>query len=539
MPIAYCVRSAPANDLAVSECHYVITKPGGVTYGEPFAVVGLNADKTPLRLGSNIQFDISPVPLGAVVSRAKLVMTADASDADPFSARIWRYRDATSPNLDSVQTTIHQHFKWLARARDTASTELAVTAITGTFDHLLSAPIRGTTAAGQVLILSTGGNGDLGFVSMWLAKSFTGTYLGTCEAKVYSVAGTSGSYTKGTLLATSSARDTSDIAFIPFLAEFVFTFPSPIAVTSGQILLVEVSFTPEPDLLDTYVVGGNTGFASPPDNALLFGPSMQAMDESVYANGWEQSNGNGDQYPFPETTELFAMPTFVADTQYEFGDAAYSPDVELTNFTQWVQDGLDGRGSSNRLSFSFQPGIPGLDADVPTSGEERRWRSGDHTTPQVVDGTSYFGMVLVVEYAGAGVRPFPSRARPAVGHGEITARAAVAPLLQPCARPAVLHGEIAARPAASSPAVPRTRSTVAHREIHARPAVNAPAEARGRPAVGHGEITARPAVRAPAEPRLRPAVRATEEERARPAIHTDDPRARPAVRHFPAGPRRS
>lgn len=462
MPIAYCVRSDPVNARAVSECIAPLTKLIGTTFGADHNVAGQNTDKTPVFEFWNIQYDISAIPFGvANVTRAKIVLTADATDSTVFGSSISRFKDGTAPNVNSVTESIHRQFKWLARARDTVSAELALTSSTEVFQLSLSESARGATAPGQVLILGSAGNGFLGSVSMWLAKVVGGSYPGTCVAKVYEVSGSSGFYTKGSLLATSDSRNTVDIKDISGSGfEFVFTFPSPeIAVTSGQIMLAEVSFDPEPTGLNGVLVIGDSDFNLQPDNALVFGPSMQAFDEAVYMNGTEQFTANGDRYA---TGESFIFPSFTSGVQYELGDADYSPDVELTNFTQWVQDGLDGRGASNHLSFSIIPDT--FVGDPPASGEERRWRSADHATPQTVDGESFFGTVLVVEYTIRGpVRSFPPRARPAVAHGEVVAR-----------------------PAVSSPAVPRARA-----------AVRTPEEARARPAINRGEARARPTVRRP------------------------------------------
>jgi hypothetical protein len=388
MPIAYCVRSDPVNDLQVSEANWARDKPFNVSFTEVFGVVGADTNKTPRDIGWNIQYDLSPVPIGAQVVRSKIVLTADSSESSVFDSVLLRYRNASSPNRDSVEETIHQQFKWLARARDTSSTQLALTSTTATFDFAMSVSVRGAVAAGQVLTLASAGNGSLGSVSMWLGKRLGGSYPGTCAAKIYAVSGTSGLYTKGSLLATSDDRNTADIPNFLSAAEFVFTFSTPLSVTSGQILLVEVSFDPEPTGSDFISVLGDTGFVLPADNALVFGPSLQAFDLSVYMNGSEQTFGNGDIVG----GEVFAFPTFVDDAQYEIGDASYSPDVTLSNFTSWVQDGLDSRGGSNRLGFSIAP------TAATASGEERRWRSGNHATPQIVDDNPYFGTVLVVEY---------------------------------------------------------------------------------------------------------------------------------------------
>jgi hypothetical protein len=424
MPIAYCVRSAPVNDDQVSESTFTVAKPANVSFNEVFGRVGKDTDKTPRDRGWNIQYDTAPVPLDAQVIRSKIVLTADSNESSVFDSLIWRYKDGSSPNLDSVTETIHQQFKWLARVRDTASTELARSSITGTFDFGLDASMRGATAAGQVLILSTAGNGFLGSVSMWLGRVFGSSFTGTCVAKVYATSGASGLFTRGSLLATSSTRPTTDIPLI-FPGEFTFTLPSPLPVTSGQVMIVEVSFDPEPTGLNEIIVVGDTGFSADPDNALLFGPSMQAFDPAVYMNGTEQSVGNQDRDIPSVASERFTFPTFVAGDQYEIGDALYSPDVVLPNFTRWVQEGLDGRGSSNRLSFSILPDF-GFSPNPPTSGEERRWRSGDHATPQIVDGNSLFGTVLVVEYAGDAIGHIVQISDPEVAVGIATASVQVA-----------------------------------------------------------------------------------------------------------------
>ncbi len=392
MPIAYCVRSAPVNSVSVSEVQYTIIQPGGVLFGDANNVVGANTDKTPRSLGWNIQYDISAIPLGVTVSRAKIVLTASRGDSATFTPAILRFRDGSAPNVTSVTEAIHNQFKWLARARDTVSTELVVTSTVATFDNVLSVSTRGSDSAGQVLTLATAGNGSLGSVSMWMRRFGFGSYPGTCVAKVYTAAGASGFYTKGSLLATSDPRNTTDITTVGFGAEFVFTFSAPPPVTNGQIMIVEVSFSPAPTGGNPIFVTGDTGFVNPADNALMFGPSMQAFDLAVYMNGVEQAFTVGDI----TGGEPFMFPTFVDGVQYELGDSLYSPDVVLSLFTGWVQDGLDGRGSDQRLGFGFSPNPFG--SDPPMIGEQRQWRSGDHPTPQIVDGNSLFGTVLVVQY---------------------------------------------------------------------------------------------------------------------------------------------
>lgn len=528
MGTAYCVRSDPINSLQVSETFYNISKPVGGSYNETFDIVGTNTDKTPARRGTNIQYNISPVPIDAVVTRAKIVLTADSTESSVFDSRIWRYKDGTTPNVDSTTETIHQQLKWLCRARDTASTQLAFAGASVTFD---TAPETrfGNAAKGQVLVLAAGGNGSLGSVSMWMRRLSSPT--GTCVAKVYSTSGTSSSYIRDTLLATSTPRNVSELTTAFTVAEFVFTLPTPLAVNAGDILIVDVSFSDTQSGSNLVFFGGDTGFDQAQENALDFGPSMQAFGPPVYTSGQELELGNGDRDAFGTASERFTFPSFVDGTQYSIGDTLYSPDVSLSNFTSWVQAGLDARGDNNVLSFSIIAGSATYsDPDPPASGEERRWRSAEHATPQIINGISFFGTVLVVEYEDPGgtVRAFPARARPAVAHGEVVARPAVS-------SPAVSRARLVV---SSFPS--RARVTVLHGEVVARPAVSAYAPRalaavrafalRVRSAVSHGEVAARPAVSSPTEARARAAVRTPEEARARPAINRGQTRARPTVR---------
>ena len=454
---AYCTRAGTVNTDNRAEVRFSTVKPSGTNPTSDFNEVGKNL--TGDDLGSNIQYDVSQIPRNASVTRARIVMTANANDSSVFESRIARYLDGTTPNRDSVTSVIHRHFKYRARARDTSSTQLALAGGTSNFD-LVVATRTGCESAGQVLVLTSAGDGLLGSVSMWIRMNSSRT--GTCKANVYSTTGSSGLYSRGELLATSNTRPLSDITVSSSEStstELEFTLTSPLAVTSGQVLIVEVAFDP---ISPGFFFGGDTGFFNPQENALNFGPTMEAFGENVYGNGLEQTVGNGDRYDFSDG-EKFVFPTFTSGSQLSIGDALYSPNVTLTNFTSWVQDGLDGRGDSNRLAFAILPTLF-FEPDPPTDNQNRRWRSARHATPQTVDGQSFFGTVLQLEYTLPGaVKAFPPRARPAVAHGEVIAR-----------------------PAVSSPAVPRARA-----------AVRTPEEARARPAINRGEARARPTVRRP------------------------------------------
>ena len=454
---AYCTRAGTVNTNNRAEVRFEFKEPNGITFGLDHGEVGKVALDS---VGSAIQYDVSEIPKDASVTRARIVMTANTSDSSVFDSNISRYAFSgvvprvPTPLLDSVTSAPHNHFKFRARAKDTASTELALAGATTNFD-LGVIPGDGVSSPGQVLVLTSAGNGLLGSVSMWLRVA--SPPAGTCRAKVYSTAGSAREYSRGELLAASNTRPLSDM--VPVTAtELEFTLTSPLAVTSGQILIVEVELDPVPSSPFVVRVGGDTAGAFADENALMFGPTLEAFSKAVYASGVEHIFGNLDV----GESELFVFPTFTAGSQVTFGDALYSPDVTLSKLTRFVQEMLDERVDSNRIAFRFRPQI--FSGDFPTNGEKRQWRSADHATPQIVDGQSFFGTVLQIEYSVPGaVKAFPARARPAVAHGEVIAR-----------------------PAVSSPAVPRARAAVRSAE-----------EARARPAIQRGEVRARPAVRRP------------------------------------------
>ena len=451
---AYCTRAPdPSGQANRAEVRFQIIEPAGTNFGSDFNHVGRSADIPLPFIGSNIQYDTSPIPLNASAVRAKIVMTADSSESSVFDSVIGQFMDTSPANQNSVTSAIHQHFKYRARARDTASTQLALAGATTDFD-LGVIRTEGCRSAGQVLVLTSAGNGLLGSVSMWLRQ--LSSNIGTCKANVYSTTGSSAEYSRGELIASSNTRPISDINVSPTTTtELSFTLATPLPVTNGQILIVEVECEPLPTGI---FVGGDTGFFLAQENALNFGPSMAVFGRNIYASGVEQGFGNIDR----GDAELLTIPTFTEGSQISIGDTLYSPDVTLTNFTSWVQEGLDARTISNRLAFSFNGAI--FSGDIPAAGEERRWRSARHATPQIVDGQSFFGTVLQVEYTLPGaVKAFPPRARPTV-----------------------THGEISARPAVSSPAKPR-----------ARVAVRTAKEPRARPAIQRGTPRARPTVRRP------------------------------------------
>ena len=373
MPTAYCVRSSAINSVQTSEVRFTAAQTTNSTvYGSTYDWVGKDSAKIALDIGSNIQFDVSAVPLGAVVVAAGIYLTADANSADVFDSRIWRYKDGTTPNVDSTTETIHQQAQYNCRARDTASTQFGITTATVPFEHNVHEGFYGSDSVGQVLVLDTGGNGQLETVSMFMRRLAVPAPTGTCVAKVYEATGASGSYKKGTLLATSNDRDVLDLPSVfPFtVVEFEFVLPAPIAAAPGDVRIVEVSFsdTTAGEVffgMDTILNGGA-------ENGLSFGPSIQAFGSPSYIHGVEQKIGNGDRDAAGSASEGFVFPEFVAGDQYSLGDTLLSPDVTLTNFTSWVQDGLDARAGNDVLSFSFLPGVVVQDPDPPTSGQDRQ-----------------------------------------------------------------------------------------------------------------------------------------------------------------------
>ena len=397
MPIAYCVVATSVNALpSVEATGYTFEKPGGVgTFAELYGVAGVNADKVPKAMGSSIQFDTTPIPLGASVIRSKVVMTADSSETSAFDSVVREFIPGqivpSPPTRNVVIEAIHTESKFLCRARSNIAVELAMAGATVDFDLDVRLDF-GNSSHGQVLIITAPGTHILNRVSMWLRRS--AGPVGTVFARVYSVQGSSGKYTRDELLATSIARFASGIDSGGVATELEFTLISPLIVSDGDIFIVEVAFSAPPDGVWQCFFGGDSNFSNPPDNSLSFGFRMQGFSPHIYVSGTEHSLANGSRF----VSETFTFPSFIAGVQYEFGSGGYSPSLDVTWSTLdfMVQRALDARDSSNRFPLSIQGVFGG--PDPPTAGEERRWRSSRHATPQIVDGFSLFGPVLVVEY---------------------------------------------------------------------------------------------------------------------------------------------
>lgn len=400
MPIAYCVAATSINPISTVEVSgFAIAKPGNVgNFAATDGVAGANPDKSPRILGSSIQFDTSQIPLNATVSRSKFVITANSSETSVFDSRVMEFNPTTSigvvppPTLDSVTEAIHQESKFMCRARDSAAAELALAGATVDFDQQVRTDIGGTSH-GQVLILTSTGTGLLSTVSMWLRRSVGP--VGTVFARVYSVQGVGTAYTRDELLATSFTRLATAIDSGGVATELDFTLSSPLIVSSGDIFIVEVAFSDPPDGVWQCFFGGDSNFSGQADNSLSFGTSLQGFSPGIYVSGTEHSFANNGRF----ISERFTFPSFVAGVQYEFGEASYSPDVTWVTLGFMIQRALDARADSNRFPLTIAGSSPRFgDPDIPTAGEERRWRSSKHATPQVVDGFSFFGPVLVIEY---------------------------------------------------------------------------------------------------------------------------------------------
>ena len=390
MPTAYCVVATSVNAFDTSEhSGWSFTKPGGVgAFIAAHGVAGATTAKSPIVLGSSFQLDTSPIPLNAIVLRSKLVLTANTTETSVFDSRVSEFVSPLAPpTRDSVTEAVHTESQFLCRARDSSSAQLALAGATIDFDQASRTDL-GSTSFGQVLVLTSTGTGLLSTVSMWLRRVGSD---GSVFARVYSVQGDSGRYTRDQLLATSTARPTSDIASGAVATEFELTLPSPLSVSSGDIFIVEVAFSDPPDGIWSCFFGGDSSLEVPQGNSLSFGPSLQGFSPQIYLSGRENATANGFRF----VAENFVFPSFTAGAQYEFGDASYSPDVTWVAFNFMVQRALDGRDGHNRFPLTIQ----GFSvAAPPASGDERRWRSSQHGTPQIVDGNSYFGPVLVVEY---------------------------------------------------------------------------------------------------------------------------------------------
>ncbi len=454
MPTAYLTRATSIHANERNEVKWSNIKPAGMTYTSTSSWVGVGSDTiAENHLGSAIIFDASQIPRDAQVVRSAVYVEPSATDTTAFNIEVWYFAAGSTGVVDSYDEIIITEQKLMARFRDGADTEIARegAVVTGNTFYAYNLGVRGL---GQVVLLDSTGDGTLAKASMWLTK--IGTLLGTVELRLWSVAGSSGAYRKGELLTISDTRPADDVNG----TELEFTFSNPRTIAAGERYIIEVVFSDNPADNGAFAYAAeDTGFSSPSENALASGVRMDGFGNAAYPHGRECQAGKGFLLGGAE----YAAPWYVAGVQTSFGAASYSPNVTFAALDGYVQAMLDARDGSGRIGLVFETGSGA------SANEEKEWHSSYSATPTVVDGTSYFGPVLKVEYTVPGkTRAFPSRARPAVAHGV------------PSSRPAV-----------SSPAEPRARS-----------AVRAAEEPRGRSAINRGEARARPAVRHyPAGPR--------------------------------------
>lgn len=394
-------------------------------------------------------FETTEIPIGATVNKAKLVMTATRDDSTTFTADVGYLGAGAFPNLHEHSEAFNFENQVRLEFKDTAGTSLGVIGSSSDWSYVIPKNDQ-ARAAGQVLTLTATGNGQLGSMTFILSRQGAGTNA-TVRAELWTLAGPSGKHTRGYQLATSDKVALSSISTGTGPIEF--TFPAPVTVASGQRYIGVVTtdnFIPFDELVNVVI---DVGASRPADNSIVIDSPLKGFAVAAYVTGtevWEQKD-------FDVTLETFTPISFDDGVQYEFGDAAYSPDQTWTTFTGGVQSALDLRTRSDEnITFFLKTNTV---ADWVLS---RNWRAFAHGSPQTVDGNSYHGVVIVVDYTAptGQVRSFLARARPAVSAGVATARPAVSPSAEPRARFTVIRAEL-----------PRARASVRSGMIRARPAV--------------------------------------------------------------------
>jgi len=328
-----------------------------------------------------LRYDLSAIPIGSTILRAKLTVKASATNATAVGMLVSVLKPDGKWDAASRSQVAQPGVGLRTRFRDTAAANLGDAATTNDFDLRFESD-RGQYGFGQVQTLTATGNGLLGSVLIRLAR--VGSSAGNVWAEVWDTIGSNGAYLPNTLRATSDLRTFNSLSTLETSSVFTFSGAQQIAVASGQryivILKTDAVLTTSSPSIRVYQLSTFDGSV---DNAVYFGPSA-GWSNCLYADP-------GDVRLLPVfTTGASILPPVIAMTinvVYTLGDAAYSPSQSFA-FASVLQQAVSDASWNGRLAFRI-----GRLLDI--NGTERYlWSQNQpgETGPQ-----------LTVEYAPPGI----------------------------------------------------------------------------------------------------------------------------------------
>jgi len=406
MTVAVIRPALSANaDTTVGDAQYV----SGIAteWDDATHAFGRDSAKTPVNRGSVSHYDTSVIPLGAQVQSAKVEVKASHTEGTDFTSNLtidvlggsggsWDQR------LNQTEEAFHLGPEFIyypdVAPYPNITSAWASGRLSGN-NQTISMPMSisyGVGSIAQAWTCNAAGDGE-SLVAHYFYLQRTGTLSNTTVAcKLYEASGSSGSYTKGTLLDTSTSRS-ADLIYSTGLNPFFFLPSTTVTLEQGTVYISELVFSGTDTGSTEIKAGILTTAGGTSDNAVIYARQTPAPARVLQGFGgyakWISGTAIKDASGVGTTDTLTGtgVPDFTSGTVYSFGSGTSSgTHTGLTNFESNVQAALNARTSTTDwIGVRFQ------DFTGTTNGAQRRFHSSKSSTETI---SGYKGMVFTIEF---------------------------------------------------------------------------------------------------------------------------------------------
>lgn len=445
----------PANDAEIEDIN-----PDGISTGGSYAVGDADVGKGPQHKEGVQLYDVSSIPAGATIVRAKFELIA-ASDRDTdFNFKVDCIAEVSELNsIAPSPRTITVDARYCVAVREGATELSASNLLVDNFraTYHLDGRSDHEPRFEQALTIDTAGTLD---TIVWRIYSLFLLGTGTFYSRIWSSTGVAGNYVRDRLIG-DGAYNPIDFSVIDVAAANVTMttskFPSGAPVVEvGDVVIAEITFVPtggaqadarifitcntNPSLIPA--LGSIDNMAQTGDPAL---EGFTFMTNFLGGTQIMEAANTGTTLNMPQPLDAWFI-----DTLLIVGDAAYSPDITLAGFGDLIAEAIADQSSGNIALRFFAP-VTGADNDI------RQYRSAngiedtrpgikgvilviEYEEPEGFDAVSHLGTEIRpgVNHLGTGVDPAVSNLGAHVG-GAVTQRGAIL-------RPSVAHRGALARP---------------------------------------------------------------------------------------------
>ncbi len=364
---------------------------------------GRDNAKTPVNRGTVSHYNTSSIPIGAVVSDAKIEVMPSATKTGSFSPTLDVL--AIDKRLNQTEQTVHEGSQFIYYPQNVIlGVSVWDDSRTSGSDVPLEMPLdigAGVGSVGQIWTANTTGvSPKTVSVHLWYLQRTAAMSSTTVKTALYNaVLGSSGEYEKGDLIDEGRWRDASSISSSA-LAVFYTLTTKGIPIVDGEKYISELQFTGGSGS-PTIKVGLLTTASGSPDDLMVFArktpaPARVLQGFARYTQWLSGAKIRTAEVAHGSSDTISGFPNFTSGSKYGLGSSGYDPGTgasywtTLPNFKQNLQDALNARGST-----SDWIGIRVQDFSGTTNNRERVFHSSKGTTETI---TGYSGMVLTVTY---------------------------------------------------------------------------------------------------------------------------------------------